>query len=72
MGNGELAQAMIEEFTEILGVRFDSAARLALETGFEALDALLARAFLRVDRGDKAIIAEARKVFHLIVSEAID
>jgi len=72
MGNGELAHAMIEEFTDILDVRFDSAARLALETGFEALDALLARAFLRVDRGDKAIIAEARKVFHLIVAEAID
>ena len=72
MGNGELAHAMIEEFTDILDVRFDSAARLALETGFEALDALLALAFLRVDRGDKAIIAEARKVFHLIVAEAID
>ncbi len=72
MGNAELAQAMIEEFSESMDVRFDSTARLALETGFEALDALLARAFLRVERGDKAIIAEAKRIFHLIVTDVIN
>lgn len=71
MGNQELSQLMIEQFSESMGVRFDSAARLALETGFEAYDALLARAFLRVDRGDKAIVAEARRVFHLIVNDVV-
>lgn len=71
MGNQELAQLMIEEFSDTLGTRFDSAGRLALETGFEALDALLARAFLRLERGDKAIVAEARRVFHLLVDDAL-
>lgn len=72
MGNQELAQLMIEEFSETMGTSFDSKGRLALETGFEALDALMARAFLRVERGDKAILAEARRIFHLIVATAVN
>jgi AcrR family transcriptional regulator len=71
MGNQELSQLMIEEFSTTMGMSFDSKGRLALETGFEALDALLVRAFLRVERGDKAILAEARRIFHLIVADAV-
>lgn len=72
MGNQELAQLMIEEFSDTMGTPFDSKGRLALETGFDALDALMARAFLRVERGDKAILAEARRIFHLIVTTAVN
>lgn len=71
MGNQGLSQVMIEEFSEILQLPLDSKGRLALETGLEVLDALMARAFLRVERGDKAILVEARRIFHLIVSDAV-
>lgn len=70
MGNADLSQKIIEEFSEVVGIRLDSSARLALELAFETLDSLLARAFLRVDRGDRAIIQEARRIFHLIVNQA--
>jgi Transcriptional regulator len=72
MGKQELSQVMIEEFSESIDMPLDSKGRLALETGVEALDALLTRAFLRVERGDKAIIAEARRIFHLIVTDAVN
>lgn len=71
MGNQHLEQLMIEEFSQSLSISFDSKARLALETGFDALDSLLARAFKRIERGDKTVVTQARRIFHLIVEDGL-
>ena len=71
MGNQHLAQVTIDEFSEQLGTKFDSEARLALQTGFDALDGLLARAFLHTPKGDRAYLTQARRIFRLIVIDGL-
>jgi AcrR family transcriptional regulator len=68
-GNAEFAQSIGDEIADLLKVKLDSRARMALESAVEVLDALLGRAFLRVDRGDKAIIDEARRVAKLTLGD---
>jgi hypothetical protein len=53
---------------EKLSLTLDSKARLSLESAVDVMDSLLARAFLRVDKGDKAVIDEARRLFHLSIT----
>jgi len=66
-GNVDFAHALGDELAHKLGLTLDSAARMALESAVEVMDGLLGKAFLRVERGDKAVIAEARRLFHLSV-----
>jgi AcrR family transcriptional regulator len=66
-GNADFAQLVGDEMAEKLSLTLDSKARLSLESAVDVMDSLLARAFLRVDKGDKAVIDEARRVFHLCV-----
>jgi AcrR family transcriptional regulator len=66
-GNVDFAHALGDELAQKLGLTLDSSARMALESGVEVMDSLLGKAFLRVDRGDKAVIAEARRLFQLSV-----
>ena len=66
-GNADFAQLVGDDMAEKLAITFDSKARLALESAVDVMDSLLARAFLRLDKGDKAVIDEARRLFHLSV-----
>jgi AcrR family transcriptional regulator len=66
-GNADFAQRLGDEMAEKLTLAFDSKARLSLESAVDVMDSLLARAFLRVDKGDKAVLDEARRMFHLCV-----
>jgi hypothetical protein len=66
-GNADFAQLLGDEMAEKLSLTLDSKARLALESAVDVMDSLLARAFLRFDKGDKAVIDEARRLFHLSV-----
>lgn len=70
-GNADFAQLVGDEMAEKLSLTLDSKARLSLESAVDVMDSLLARAFLRVDRGDKAVIDEARRLFHLCVQGII-
>lgn len=68
LGNQRLAQLVIDALSDSFGVVLDSRARLAVETSLEVADSLLTKAFLRSERGDKALIDEAKRVFQLVVS----
>jgi len=70
-GNADFAQLIGEELAEKLSLTLDSKARLSLESGVDVMDSLLARAFLRIDSGDKAVVDEARRLFHLSVGGII-
>jgi len=70
-GNADFAQLVGDEMAEKLSLTLDSKARLSLESAVDVMDGLLARAFLRVDKGDKAVVDEARRVFHLCVQGII-
>jgi AcrR family transcriptional regulator len=70
-GNADFAQLVGDELAEKLSLTLDSKARLSLESAVDVMDSLLARAFLRVEKGDKAIIDEARRMFHLSVQGII-
>lgn len=70
-GNADFAQLVGDEMAEKLSLTLDSKARLSLESAVDVMDSLLARAFLRVDKGDKAVIDEARRLFHLCVQGII-
>ena len=71
LGNQRLAQLVIDAMSDSLGVVLDSRSRLAIETALEVADALLAKAFLRSDRGDKAMIDEAKRVFQMVIAGAL-
>lgn len=71
LGNQHLAQVMIDEFSELLDTKFDAEARLALQTAFDALDGLLARAFLHTQKGDRPYLTQARRIFHMIVEDGL-
>jgi AcrR family transcriptional regulator len=60
--NAEIATIVKDWVHENLGLRLDSAARLACETAIDVVDALLARAFMHSDRGDQTVIEEARRM----------
>jgi AcrR family transcriptional regulator len=66
-GNADFAQLLGDEMAEKLSLTLDSKARLSLESAVDVMDSLLARAFLRVDKGDKAIVDEARRLFQLSI-----
>ena len=68
-GNSEIARVISDDLRERLGMRLDSAARLAVETAVEVMDALLGRAFVHSDKGDGTLIDEARRVARLALSE---
>jgi AcrR family transcriptional regulator len=68
-GNAEIATVVRDYLHEGLGVKLDSAGRLACETAVDVVDALLARAFLNSDRGDQTLIAEASRMAHAAVLE---
>ena len=68
LGNQRLAQLVIDALSDSFGVVLDSRGRLAIETSLEVADSLLTKAFLRSERGDKALIDEAKRVFQLVVS----
>ena len=70
-GNADFAQLVGDELAQKLSLTLDSRARMALETGIEVMDSLLARAFLRVERGDRAIVDEARRLLHASVDGII-
>ena len=70
-GNADFAQLVGDELAQKLSLTLDSKARMALETGIEVMDSLLARAFLRVERGDRAIVDEARRLLHASVDGII-
>jgi AcrR family transcriptional regulator len=70
-GNSDFAQLLGDEMAEKLSLTLDSTARLSLESAVDVMDGLVARAFLRVDKGDKAVIDEARRLFHLCVTGII-
>lgn len=61
-GNTELARVVRDDLHRRLGVRLDSASRLSIETALDVMDALLGRAFLSSDRGDSALIDEAKRM----------
>lgn len=67
-GNADFAQALGEELREKLSLTVDSKARMALESAVEVMDALLGRAFLRVDKGDTGVIDEAKRLVHAAVA----
>ena len=71
LGNQRIAQIVIDQISETLGVALDSRARMAIETAVEVADSLLTKAFLRSDRGDKPMIDEARRVCHQIATSAL-
>lgn len=69
--NAEIA-AVIQEYLHVnMGMRLDSAGRLACETLVDVVDSLLARAFLHNDRGDQSVIAEARRLARCAIDGAI-
>lgn len=68
-GNSEIARVISDDLRERLGIRLDSAARLAVETAVEVMDALLGRAFVHSDKGDGTLIDEARRMARLALSE---
>lgn len=67
-GNAALAHTIGDAFADKLSLTVDSKGRMALETAVDVIDSLLARAFVRVDRGDQAVIAEARRMGHAAVA----
>lgn len=61
-GNADIAGVIRDYLHDTLGLKLDSAARLACETAMDTVDALLARAFLTNDRGEASLIAEAKRM----------
>ena len=67
-GNAALAHTIGDELAGRLSITLDSKARMALETVVDVIDSLLSRAFLRVDKGDQAVIQETKRVAQLVVA----
>lgn len=67
-GNTQIAEIIREDIRQRLGLRLDSEGRLACETAIDVVDALLGRAFLRSDRGEGALIEEARRMARAAVA----
>lgn len=67
-GNTQIAEIVREDIRQRLGLRLDSEGRLACETAIDVVDALLGRAFLRSDRGEGALIEEARRMARAAVA----
>ena len=67
-GNAEFAQALGDELAEKLSLTLDSKARMALESAVEVMDSMLARAFIRIDKGDKSVMDEARRIVRATVA----
>lgn len=67
-GNAQIAEVVREDLRHRLKLRLDSEGRLACETAVDVADALLGRAFLRSDRGEGALIEEARRMAHAAVA----
>jgi AcrR family transcriptional regulator len=68
-GNSDVAHVISDDLRERLGVRLDSAGRLAVETAVDVIDALLGRAFLHSDKGDGTLIDEARRMARLALAD---
>lgn len=67
-GNTQIAEIVREDIRQRVGLRLDSEGRLACETAIDVVDALLGRAFLRSDRGEGALIEEARRMARAAVA----
>jgi AcrR family transcriptional regulator len=68
-GNSDIARVISDDLRERLGLRLDSAGRLAVETAVDVMDALLGRAFLHSDKGDGTLIDEARRMARLALAD---
>jgi hypothetical protein len=68
-GNSDIARVISDDLRERLGLRLDSAGRLAVETAVDVIDALLGRAFLHSDKGDGTLIDEARRMARLALAD---
>jgi len=68
-GNSHLASVISDDLRERLGLRLDSAGRLAVETAVDVIDALLGRAFFHLDNGEGTLIDEARRVARLALAD---
>lgn len=68
-GNAEVARVISDDLRERLGLRLDSAGRLAVETAVDVIDALLGRAFVHSDKGDGTLIDEARRIGRLALAD---
>ena len=68
-GNAEIAAVIRDYLHEAHDVRLDSAARVAIETAIDVIDALLGRAFMDSDRGDSTVLSEAKRVSQAIVHD---
>ncbi len=69
-GNSEIAGVIKDYLHEVQRQRLDSAERVSIETAVDVMDALLGRAFMHSDRGESAVIAEAKRVSQCIVNDA--
>ena len=67
-GNTDIASVVRDYLHDSLGMKLDSAGRLSCETAIDAVDALLARAFLSNDRGELSLIAEAKRMAQAAVA----
>ena len=70
-GNAEIASVVRDYLHDSLGLKLDSAGRLACETAVDLADALLARAFLTNDRGEQSLIAEAKRLADAAVAGVV-
>jgi AcrR family transcriptional regulator len=68
-GNSDVAHVISDDLRERLGIRLDSAGRLAVETAVDVIDALLGRAFLHSDKGEDTLIDEARRMARLALAD---
>ncbi len=69
-GNAEIAGVIKDYLHEVQRLRLDSSERVSIETAIDVMDALLGRAFMHSDRGESAVIAEAKRVSQCIVNDA--
>jgi len=69
-GNAEIAGVIKDYLHDAQQQRLDSSDRVSIETAVDVMDALLGRAFMHSDRGESAVIAEAKRVTQCIVNDA--
>jgi AcrR family transcriptional regulator len=68
-GNAEIAAVIEDYLQQTHGVRVDSAARAALKTAVDVMDAVLGRAFMESDLGDAGVLREADRVSQRVIEE---
>lgn len=69
--NSVVAGAVAEALEQRFGIVADAGTRLVIGTAVETVDALVAKAFARDDRGDAVLLDEARRVVRATVADRI-